>query len=133
VLVQAAVPCREGVAEYVEERRRVERLTGEINGEFGDIGSAAVHSMHRNFGFDELVALYRTADVMLVTPLRDGMNLVAKEYVASRVDERGVLVLSEFAGAAHELRDAMLVNPFDPEGLASGIAEAIRLPPEERT
>ncbi|MFG0318849.1 MAG: trehalose-6-phosphate synthase [Planctomycetota bacterium JB042] len=131
VLVQAAVPSREGVAEYVEQRRLVERLAGELNGEFGEIGRSVVHSMHRNFGFEELVALYLAADVLLVTPLRDGMNLVAKEYVASRVDERGVLVLSEFAGAAAELNEAMLVNPFDPEGLAARIAGAIRAPDGE--
>src|SRR5690606_7898959 len=113
VFVQIAVPSREHVAEYKDLRLTVERLVGEINGEFGDIGRTPVQYLHRSVPMRQLAALYRAADVMLVTPLRDGMNLVAKEYVASRVDNTGVLVLSEFTGAARELRSALLVNPHD--------------------
>jgi trehalose 6-phosphate synthase len=125
VMVQIAVPSREEVASYAEQRERVERLVGEINGDFGQMGRPAVHYLHRGLPFHELVALYRAADVMLVTPLRDGMNLVAKEYVASRVDGRGALVLSEFAGSAQELRSAYLVNPHDIDDLKEAIQRAV--------
>jgi trehalose 6-phosphate synthase len=125
VMVQIAVPSREEVSTYADQRERVERLVGEINGDFGQMGSPAVHYLHRGLPFHELVALYRAADVMLVTPLRDGMNLVAKEYVASRVDGRGALVLSEFAGSAHELRSAYLVNPHDVDDLKDAIQRAV--------
>ena len=131
VLVQVAVPSREQIPGYQELRRRVEELVGQINGEFGEIGVAAVHYLRRNLPFEDLVALYRAADVMLVTPLADGMNLVAKEYVASRPDHSGVLVLSEFAGAVGELRAALLVNPHDVDGLAETIELALRLPANE--
>ena len=130
-LVQVAVPSREQIPGYQELRRRVEELVGRINGDFGEIGIAAVHYLRRNLGFEELVALYRAADVMLVTPLADGMNLVAKEYVASRPDSTGVLVLSEFAGAVGELRAALLVNPHDVDRLADTIDRALHLPEPE--
>jgi trehalose 6-phosphate synthase len=128
VLVQVAVPSREQVHAYQALRNEVERLVGSINGAFGDVGRSPVHYLHRSFAMPELVALYRAADVMLVTPVRDGMNLVAKEYVASRVDERGVLVLSELTGAAHELRSALQVNPYDVDGLKDIIVQALELP-----
>jgi trehalose 6-phosphate synthase len=127
-LVQVAVPSRQGIRGYAAHREQVERLVGEINGDHGRLGAPAVHYMFRSLPFDELVALYRAADVMLVTPRRDGMNLVAKEYVASRVDDTGRVVLSEFAGAADELGDALLVNPYDEEGLAAGLRRAVELP-----
>ncbi|HEY8492261.1 MAG TPA: trehalose-6-phosphate synthase [Myxococcota bacterium] len=127
VLVQVAVPSREEVAEYQALRHEVERLVGSINGAFGDVGRAPVHYLHRSLAVPDLVALYRTADVMLVTPVRDGMNLVAKEYVAARVDERGVLVLSELTGAAHELRAALQVNPYDIEGLKDAVVQAVTM------
>jgi trehalose 6-phosphate synthase len=130
-LVQVAVPSREQIPGYRDLRRRVEELVGQINGEFAEIGVAAVHYLRRNLPFEDLVALYRAADVMLVTPLADGMNLVAKEYVASRPDASGVLVLSEFAGAVGELRSALLVNPHDVDGLAETIEQALRLPDGE--
>ena len=130
-LVQVAVPSREQIPGYQELRSRVEELVGQINGEHGEIGFAAVHYLRRNLPFEDLVALYRAADVMLVTPLADGMNLVAKEYVASRPDASGVLVLSEFAGAVGELRAALLVNPHDVDSLAETIDQALRLPPRE--
>jgi trehalose 6-phosphate synthase len=128
-MVQVAQPSRDDVSAYVTLRETVEQLVGEINGDYGREGFPVVHYIHQTRDFDELLALYRAADVMLVTPLRDGMNLVAKEYVAARHDDTGVLVLSEFAGAAHELRDAMLVNPYDIDGLKRTLARAIELDP----
>ncbi len=118
VFVQIAVPSRERVADYRTMRKRVERLVGQINGEFGEIGLPVLHYARRTYPPDQLVALYLASDVMAVTPLRDGMNLVAKEWVASRAHDRGVLLLSEFTGAAVELRSALLVNPHDIDGLA---------------
>jgi len=131
VMVQIAVPTRERIDDYVDERRRVEELVGEINGEFAKVGQPVVHYLHQSLPLEELIALYQVGDVMLVTPLRDGMNLVAKEYAASRVDEHGVLVLSEFAGAADELVDAVLVNPHDPESMRQAIIEAVTMEPKE--
>jgi trehalose 6-phosphate synthase len=132
VLVQLAVPSRERVLQYKDLKSGVERLVGEINGEFGEVGRAPVHYLHRNLPVDQLVALYRAASVMIVTPLRDGMNLVAKEYVACRLDNSGVLVLSEFTGAAHELRSAVLVNPHDTDGLTGALENAMRMPADEQ-
>jgi trehalose 6-phosphate synthase len=125
VMVQVAVPSRQRVAQYQVLRERVEREVGRINGEHGRVGEPAIHYLNRPFGRAELAALYRVGDVMAVTPLRDGMNLVAKEYVASRVDGTGALVLSEFAGAAAELRQAYLVNPHDLDGLKRTLITAI--------
>jgi len=127
VMIQVGIPTRGAIAEYAGTRERVEHLVGEINGEFATVGRPIVHNIHRSVPFDELVALYRAADVMLVTPLRDGMNLVAKEYVASRVDRAGALVLSEFAGAARELTDAYIVNPYDLDSLCAGIVAAVNV------
>jgi trehalose 6-phosphate synthase len=131
VLVQVATPSRERVNTYRQLRERVERSVGRINGEFGRLGHPAIHYQHHNLPREDLCALYAAADVMLVTPLRDGMNLVCKEYVASRHGGGGVLVLSEFAGAAGELRQALLVNPHDVVGLRETIARAIALPEAE--
>lgn len=128
VFVQVAVPSREWIAEYKALRSNVERLVGQINGQYGEVGTAVVHYLRRNLALEELVATYRTADVMVVTPFCDGMNLVAKEYVACRVDDAGVLVLSEFAGAAEELHRAVLVNPHDVQGMATAMWEALELP-----
>ena len=133
VLIQVAVPSRETVGEYQDQRVRVEQLVGAINGEFATLGHPAVHYLHQGLPLDELVSLYRAADVMVVTPLRDGMNLVAKEFVAVRRDEDGVLVLSEFAGAVDELGEAVVVNPHDPDALVAALATAIDMGPEERT
>jgi trehalose 6-phosphate synthase len=132
VFVQVAVPSRERVAEYRDLKAGIERLVGEINGAYGEIGRPAVHYVRRSFPADELVALYNAADVLAVTPLRDGMNLVAKEYVASRVDDTGVLVLSEFSGAARELSGALLVNPHDLEGVSSAIHAALEMSEQEQ-
>lgn len=133
VLIQISVPSRECVDEYVEIRSRVEKLVGQINGEFGEVGASPVHYLRRSLPLDELVAHYLAADVMLVTPIRDGMNLVAKEYCASRLDESGTLVLSEFTGAAAELDRAILVNPHDVDGMAAAFEQAIVMPKAERT
>ena len=133
-LIQVAVPSRERRwASYREFRERSNELVGRINGTIRH-ASAACRSTTCIIGSaEQLAALYRAADVMLVTPLRDGMNLVAKEYVASRVDEDGVLVLSEFAGAADELGEALIVNPYDIDGVAdSDAARALTMPPSER-
>jgi trehalose 6-phosphate synthase len=127
VLIQLSVPSREQLIEYARMREEVEGLVGRINGEFGRPGWTPVTYMYRELAAEELVALYRAADVMLVTPLADGMNLVAKEYVACRPDDTGALVLSEFAGAAEELNDALLVNPMDLDGLAQRLGEALAL------
>ncbi len=133
VLVQVAVPSRESVDDYAELRAYVERLSGRINGQFGRPGRAAVHYLYRSLPFEELAAYYRMADVMVVTPLRDGMNLVAKEYVAANEGDTGTLVLSEFAGAAHELGSgALLVNPHDVDGLAATMEMALTLDDRER-
>ncbi|NYF54325.1 trehalose 6-phosphate synthase [Micromonospora purpureochromogenes] len=131
VLVQVAVPSRERVGQYQILRDRVEREVGRINGEFGRVGEPAIHYLNQPFDRAELAALYRVADVMAVTPLRDGMNLVAKEYVAARVDDTGALLLSEFAGAAAELEQAYLVNPHDLEGLKQSLLTALRAGPED--
>ena len=130
-MIQIAEPSRDQVDAYVSLRERVERLVGEINGDFGRVGYPVVHYIHRTRSFSELLAMYRAADVMLVTPFRDGMNLVAKEYVAARHEESGVLVLSEFAGAAHQLKSALLVNPYDIDGLKTAIVQAVDMDADE--
>jgi trehalose 6-phosphate synthase len=127
VVVQIGVPSREVDPHYRRERERLEQLVGEINGAHSSVGRPAVNYLYQSVTPDELVALYLAADVMLVTPLRDGMNLVAKEYVACRTDATGALVLSEFTGAAQELRDAILVNPHDLDGLKASIRHAVEL------
>ncbi|MFC6173826.1 alpha,alpha-trehalose-phosphate synthase (UDP-forming) [Subtercola frigoramans] len=132
-LIQVASPSRERVKTYMMLRDEIELTVGRINGDFSTISHAAISYLHQGFPREEMVALYLAADVMLVTALRDGMNLVAKEYVASRFDNDGVLVLSEFAGAADELKAALLVNPHDIEGLKEAILKAIAMPRHERS
>ncbi|MEV0715615.1 trehalose-6-phosphate synthase [Asanoa sp. NPDC050611] len=126
VMVQVAVPSRERVEHNRALRNRVEREVGRINGEYGRVGEPAIHYLNQPFDRAELAALYRVADIMAVTPLRDGMNLVAKEYVASRVDDTGALVLSEFAGAAAEFTQAYLCNPHDLDGLKAVLTNATK-------
>jgi trehalose 6-phosphate synthase len=124
------VPSRESIAEYQQLRLEIERLVSEINGQFSRPGLIPIHYFYGRLERDELVARYRAADVMLVTPFKDGMNLVAKEYCASQCSLDGVLVLSEFAGAAAELQhSALLINPHDIEGIATAIRRAIDMPP----
>jgi trehalose 6-phosphate synthase len=131
VFIQIAVPSRESVDEYAEMRSRIEELVGRINGQYAAPGSVIVHYHFRNLEQEELIAYYRAADIMLVTPLRDGMNLVAKEYVATRWDNTGVLLLSEFTGAASELSRAVIVNPFDIDGVATTLEDALHMPTAE--
>ena len=132
-LVQVASPSRERVAAYMQLRDEIELTVGRINGDFDTVGHTAIRYLHQAYPREEMVALYLAADVMLVTALRDGMNLVAKEYIASRVDGRGVLVLSEFTGAADELTQAIRVNPHDIEGLKDAIVTAAQMPAAEQT
>ena len=131
VVVQVAVPSRERVDSYRVLRDRIEGEVGRINGEYGRVGEPAIHYLNQPFDRAELAALYQTADVMVVTPLRDGMNLVAKEYVAARADGSGALVLSEFAGAAAELEDAFQVNPHDVDGLKDTLLQAMDATPAD--
>ena len=126
--MQTAVPSRENVVTYLDLKKRVEMLVSMA--ELYET-QLSVHYLHRNLPVEELAALYVAADVMLVTPFRDGMNLVAKEYVASRTDETGTLVLSEFTGAAVELGSALLVNPHDVDGVSSALSRALRMPRAE--
>ena len=131
VLVQVASPSRERVEAYQALRDDVELTVSRINGDHAEVGSPPVHDLHQSYPREEMAALYLSADVMLVTPLRDGMNLVAKEYVSCRYDETGALVLSEFTGAADELSGAFLVNPHDIEGLKDAIVRAATISPWE--
>jgi trehalose 6-phosphate synthase len=131
VFVQVASPSRDRVDEYRALRDDIEMLVSRINGDYGQIGYQPIHYFHTSYGREEMAALFRAADVMVVTPLRDGMNLVAKEYVACRVDDEGALVLSEFAGAADELSSAYLVNPYDLDGLKATLLTATTAPPQE--
>jgi len=125
VFVQVATPSRERVEQYRVLRDEIELLVGRINGEHGRIGTPAINYLHTSYSRTEMAALFRAADVAVVTPLRDGMNLVAKEYVACRYDDTGALVLSEFAGAADEFRQAFLVNPHDINGMKDTIVDAM--------
>ncbi|MFC5181332.1 alpha,alpha-trehalose-phosphate synthase (UDP-forming) [Actinomadura harenae] len=130
--IQIATPSRERVEQYQLLRDQIEQQVGHINGEHGELGTPVIHYLHSSFDRAELAALYLAADVMVVTPLRDGMNLVAKEYVACREDLRGALVLSEFAGAAAELKRAYQVNPYDIDGLKKSLLDALRDHPAEQ-
>ncbi|HEY3121814.1 MAG TPA: bifunctional alpha,alpha-trehalose-phosphate synthase (UDP-forming)/trehalose-phosphatase [Vicinamibacteria bacterium] len=132
VLVQVAVPSREKIPQYENLRRRVSEMVGELNGQFGTPDWTPIVYIHRGIPRSDLVALYALAAVGWVTPLRDGMNLVAKEYVACQRGGDGALVLSEFAGAAAEMGEAFLVNPYDEDRTAEILARVLTLPPEER-
>jgi trehalose 6-phosphate synthase/phosphatase len=131
-LVQVAAPSRGAVGQYREFRQTVNEMVGRINGRFASPGYDPIHYISQNLDEARLAAYYRVASIALVTPLRDGMNLVAKEFVASRTDGDGVLVLSEFAGAATELADALIVNPYDLDNVATTIHDALTMPEEER-
>jgi trehalose 6-phosphate synthase len=132
-LIQVVVPSRSDIPGYREMKQEVERLVSEINGQFSDWGWVPIVYLYRHLSREELVAYYRAADVALVTPLKGGMNLVAKEYCASQVEHGGVLVLSEFAGAASELKcGALLVNPNDQQAVADALVAACRMPLGER-
>jgi trehalose 6-phosphate synthase len=132
-LIQIASPSREDVDAYADIRSEMESLCGEINGNFGEIDWMPIRYIHRTVARRRLPGMYRASPVALVTPLRDGMNLVAKEYIAAQdPDDPGVLVLSRFAGAAEQLRDALLVNPYDIQGTADAIHRALQMSHEER-
>ena len=132
-MMQIAPPTRADVPEYAEIRRTLETLAGHINGEFADFDWVPIRYLNKSFNRRTLFGLLRTAQVGLITPLRDGMNLVAMEYIASQPPEDpGVLVLSRFAGAARSIPDALLVNPYDAEGVAEAVQQALDMPREER-
>lgn len=132
-LVQVVVPSREEIPNYKELRREVELLVSQINGEFTESGWVPIHYMHRNLTRKQLLTYYRAADILIVTSLKDGMNLVAKEFCAAQVDECGVIVISEFTGAAAELQHgALVVNPNDLAGIAEAIYRACVMPVEEK-
>ncbi|MCY7318866.1 MAG: trehalose-6-phosphate synthase [Ramlibacter sp.] len=132
-LIQIASPSREDVTAYSDILHELESLCGSINGDFGELDWMPVRYMHRVVARARLPGLYRAARVALVTPLRDGMNLVAKEFIAAQdPDDPGVLVLSRFAGAAEQMREALLVNPYDTAGTAAAIHLALQMPLEER-
>ncbi|CAM2005752.1 bifunctional alpha,alpha-trehalose-phosphate synthase (UDP-forming)/trehalose-phosphatase [Acanthopleuribacter pedis] len=132
VLVQLCVPSRQKIPSYGELRARVERLVGQLNGEFGKPGYTPIHYLYQSFSQKDVVALYRKAQIALVTPLRDGLNLVCKEFVAAHTDEDGVVILSELAGAATEMGEALSVNPFDVEDMAAAMLRAATMEPAER-
>ena len=132
-LIQIVVPSREGIPRYDQLKREVERLVTHVNGEFSEPGWVPINYIYRSVPREELIAIYRAADVALITCLKDGMNLVAKEYCAAKTEVNGVLVLSEFAGAAPELRvGAILVNPNDEVGVAAALKQALEMTPAER-
>jgi trehalose 6-phosphate synthase len=132
-LLQVVVPSRTRVPEYQELRQQLEQLAGRINGRYAEAGWTPVNYFFRSLDKTQLLAHYRSAEIALITPLRDGMNLVAKEYCASSVDNQGVLLLSEFAGAADQLgKHALLVNPYDVEGTADAMFQAFTMEEQER-
>jgi trehalose 6-phosphate synthase/phosphatase len=131
-LLAVVVPSRTGVELYRKMKTRIEEIVGRVNGRFGDVDWTPILYQYRAHEFPSLAALYARSDVALVTPLRDGMNLVAKEYLASRTDGTGVLVLSNTAGAARELGEALIVNPYHVEGIADAIAQALEMPEAEQ-
>lgn len=131
ILVQVASPSRERVESYKVLREQVEGMVGHLNGQYDTMGHTAIRYLHHGYPFEEMVALYLATDVMLVTSLRDGMNLVAKEFVAAKADGSGRLVLSEFTGAADQLKQAILVNPHDIDDLKVLMLAAKAMPDDE--
>jgi trehalose 6-phosphate synthase len=131
--LQIAPESRTEIPEYVDLEQQIGSAAGRINGAFGEADWTPIRYVNRAYSHSTLAGLYRAARVGLVTPLRDGMNLVAKEYVASQnPDDPGVLILSRFAGAAHECKAALLVNPYDPDSVAAAIAQALSMPLAQR-
>ena len=132
VLTNIVVPSRSNVNSYADLKQRIDETIGAINGKYSTIDWTPIRYFNHSFPFGELVAMYRATDIALITPLMDGMNLVAKEYVASKTDADGVLILSEMAGASQEMHDAILINPNDVENIADSIKKAIEMPLEEK-
>jgi trehalose-6-phosphate synthase len=130
--VLIAVPSRTKVAEYAALKRELDETVGRVVGRFSSEGYAPIRYLYTQFDAEELVAYYQAADIALLTPLRDGMNLVAKEFVASQLGDNAVLILSEFAGAAEELREALLVNPYSIDQIAARLKEAVEMTPQEK-
>lgn len=130
--VQISSPSRTRIPEYIAEKDRVDQLVGQINGRFSEPGWIPIRYLYRSYPQTELAHFYRDADVCMVTPLRDGMNLVAKEFVAAQGEDPGVLVLSKFSGAASTMSDALIVNPYDIDGTAEALYRALRMDREER-
>lgn len=131
-LVMIVVPSRDNVDSYHELKIKIDETIGAINGRYSNMDWTPVYYFYHSFDFNELIAMYHIADVGLITPLRDGMNLVAKEYVAAKRDKPGVLILSEMAGAAIELSDALIINPNDTDMMAQSICDALEMPEEEQ-
>src|SRR3954463_10033787 len=125
-------PSRTEVDTYEELRKEITKLVSEVNGKYGSLDWMPIWFYFQSFSQEDLIALYRDTDVMLVTPLRDGMNLVSKEYIASRTDYEGMVVISETAGAVSELGEAVIVNPNDDQAIAEGIKTALEMPKEEQ-
>lgn len=132
VLVQLAIPSRQDVEEYQDLRACVNELVGRINGRFGTVESVPIHYMHKSVPFEELTAMYALADACLVTSTRDGMNLVAYEYISSQAERHGSMILSEFAGAAQSFNGSLLINPWDVQSTADAINQALTLSPQQR-
>ncbi len=131
-LLMISSPSRSRIPEYIKEKRDVDQLVGEINGKFAEADWSPITYLYRSYSQEDLAAFYAAADVCLVTPLRDGMNLVAKEYIATRKNDPGVLILSRFAGAAEDLKEALIVNPYDMEGTARELRRALEMPKKEK-
>jgi trehalose-6-phosphate synthase len=123
--MQIVTPSRDGVEAYRQKKREIDEMVGRVNGRFSDGIWNPIHYQYRPFSLQELVAYYRASDIALVTPLRDGLNLVAKEYVAARIQGDGAVVLSEFAGVSHQLPDAILTNPYSSEEVATALQQAL--------
>jgi len=132
VFVVSVAPSRTGVESYQAMRQELEQTVGRIVGAYGNVHWTPLVYQYRTIGFDEIVAMYRACDVALITPLRDGMNLVAKEFIASRPDQTGVLILSEMAGAAKEMGEALIINPFHEDEFARALKQALTMPAEEQ-
>ncbi len=132
MLVQVAVPSRQDVEEYQNLRAVVNELVGRINGKFGTIEYMPIHFLHQSVSFQELTALYAMSDVCLVSSTRDGMNLVSYEYIATQAERHGVMILSEFTGAAQSLNGSLIVNPWNTEELANSIHDAVTMSPDQR-
>ncbi|HYG33161.1 MAG TPA: bifunctional alpha,alpha-trehalose-phosphate synthase (UDP-forming)/trehalose-phosphatase, partial [Clostridia bacterium] len=132
VFVVSVAPSRTGVESYKAMKEELEQTVGRIVGAHGNVHWTPLVYQYRNLGFEEIVAMYRACDVALITPLRDGMNLVAKEFIASRPDQTGVLILSEMAGAAQEMAEALIINPFHADEFAHALEQALTMPPEEQ-
>jgi trehalose 6-phosphate synthase len=131
-LIQISAPSRTRVPEYVEERQQIDQMVGHINGRFSEAGWIPIHYLFRSYNHDELTTFFRGANVCLVAPLRDGMNLVAKEFIAAQTADPGVLLLSKFCGAAETMDRAVIINPYDVQGTADAIVQALNMSLDER-